>query len=132
MEELLTFTGYVLIVFGILQIILFFKVWGMTNDVKKIKNTVLKDICPGISPAKIEFIMGNKEKAKEMAYKEFILDVYELYMNVSKNKLISEEQDYTKKFENLKNRYKECYGDTLSFIQFSEFSTFKNAEKMFK
>lgn len=36
MENLLTFTGWVMITFGILQIILFFKVWGMTNDVNKI------------------------------------------------------------------------------------------------
>lgn len=27
----------ILIVFGVLQIILFFKLWGMTNDVRKIK-----------------------------------------------------------------------------------------------
>ena len=33
-----TFMAIVFLVFGILQIILFFKVWGMTNNVKKIKN----------------------------------------------------------------------------------------------
>ena len=33
-----TFMTIVFLVFGILQIILFFKVWGMTNNVKKIKN----------------------------------------------------------------------------------------------
>lgn len=27
------------IIFGVLQIILFFKIWGMTNDVKELKNT---------------------------------------------------------------------------------------------
>lgn len=35
---MLTFTGLVMIVFGVLQIILFFKLWGMTNDVSKIKD----------------------------------------------------------------------------------------------
>lgn len=39
---MLTFTGIIIIVFGILQIILFFKIWGMTNDVKAIKNKYLK------------------------------------------------------------------------------------------
>ena len=38
MEGMLTFTGLVMIVFGVLQIILFFKLWGMTNDVSKIKD----------------------------------------------------------------------------------------------
>lgn len=30
----------IIIVFGILQIILFFKIWGMTNDVKKIRKAI--------------------------------------------------------------------------------------------
>lgn len=35
---MLIFMGIIVSVFGILQIILFFKLWGMTNDIKKIKN----------------------------------------------------------------------------------------------
>lgn len=42
MEDLLKFTGYVMIAFGILQIILFFKVWIMTNDVKSLKDMYAK------------------------------------------------------------------------------------------
>lgn len=38
MENILLVTSIIIIAFGILQIILFFKVWGMTNDVRKIKN----------------------------------------------------------------------------------------------
>lgn len=38
MEGLMIFTGIVMIAFGILQIILFFKIWGMTNDIREIKN----------------------------------------------------------------------------------------------
>lgn len=38
MENIAFFTSIIVIVFGVLQIILFFKVWGMTNDVRKIKN----------------------------------------------------------------------------------------------
>ena len=34
------FVSIVIIVFGILQIILFFKLWGMTNDVKKIRKSL--------------------------------------------------------------------------------------------
>ena len=33
----------VMLIFGILQIILFFKVWGMTNAIKEIRNKYLKD-----------------------------------------------------------------------------------------
>ena len=38
-----TFMALVFLVFGILQIILFFKVWGMTNNVKKIKDKLSED-----------------------------------------------------------------------------------------
>lgn len=38
MESTLNFVSIIIIVFGILQIILFFKLWGMTNDVSKIRD----------------------------------------------------------------------------------------------
>ena len=37
-----TLLGVIFIVFGLLQIILFFKIWGMTNDVREIKYKYLK------------------------------------------------------------------------------------------
>lgn len=38
MEGLFIFAGVIMIIFGFLQIILFFKLWGMTNNIKEIKN----------------------------------------------------------------------------------------------
>ena len=38
METMLNFVGIIIIVFGVLEIILFFKMWGMTNNVKELKN----------------------------------------------------------------------------------------------
>lgn len=38
MDSLFLFTAVIMLVFGVLQIILFFKVWGMTNNVKKIQD----------------------------------------------------------------------------------------------
>ena len=38
METILNIVSIIIIVFGILQIILFFKVWGMTNNVSEMKN----------------------------------------------------------------------------------------------
>ena len=36
--ESFNFISVLLIIFGVLQIILFFKLWGLTNDVKALKN----------------------------------------------------------------------------------------------
>ena len=41
-----TFMAIVFLVFGILQIILFFKIWGMTNNVKKIKDKLYENDFP--------------------------------------------------------------------------------------
>ena len=46
----------IIIVFGILEIILFFKLWGMTNDVKKLTD----HFCRAKTPDKQE----NKEETK--------------------------------------------------------------------
>lgn len=35
---MLNVVSIILIIFGVLQIILFFKIWGMTNDVKRLTN----------------------------------------------------------------------------------------------
>ena len=40
MKGITLFVSIVIIVFGVLQIILFFKLWGMTNDVKKIRKAI--------------------------------------------------------------------------------------------
>ena len=40
---MIDFLTIILLIFGVLQIILFFKVWGMTNDIREIRNKYLKD-----------------------------------------------------------------------------------------
>ena len=38
------FLSIVMLVFDILQIILFFKIWGMTNDISRIRSIIEKEI----------------------------------------------------------------------------------------
>ena len=73
MEGLIQFTGIVIIAFGILQIILFFKVWGMTNNVKRIwKNIDNKDF---LSDACVSYIKGNLEETERLANEAFLQEV---------------------------------------------------------
>ncbi|MEG1865837.1 MAG: hypothetical protein RR331_03055, partial [Bacteroides sp.] len=68
MEDLLTFTGIIIIVFGILQIILFFKMWIMTNDVWKIKKHLI-----GCENDMYEYIiMGDNDKILRVLKKSFL------------------------------------------------------------
>lgn len=41
-KDLCKFLAFLFIVFGLLQIILFFKIWGMTNDIAEIKKEFIK------------------------------------------------------------------------------------------
>lgn len=43
MENYITLLVFISLIFGILQIILFFKIWGMTNDIRDIKNKYLSE-----------------------------------------------------------------------------------------
>lgn len=44
MENFINILGIVMLAFGILQIILFFKLWGMTNDVRWLKQHLGKEV----------------------------------------------------------------------------------------
>lgn len=75
------FLSIVLIVFGVLQIILFFKMWGMTNDVDKIKNKILSsnDDNNVIIDAQIRALDGKAKEAFDLYKQAFFLNVIELY-----------------------------------------------------
>ena len=132
MENITLFVSIVIIVFGVLQIILFFKLWGMTNDVKKIKSSFPMSIA-GVSPAKIEFAIGNKEKAKEMVKREFISDVYKIYKEAyeyaqDQHKIKFYNQDYLK----LSLEYENRFSNSKEYIAFTMFDTFDKANDFFK
>ena len=128
MENMQNFIGWIIIIFGALQIILFFKIWIMTDDVTKIKNTIQANGYPnGISPAKFELAMGNIEKAKELATREFISDIYKIYSNVLK----SENEEYVKRFNVIEQEYRAKFDNISSFIDFEKFSTYDKAQKIF-
>lgn len=61
---MIDFLSIILLIFGVLQIILFFKVWGMTNNVKKIAKKLQceKDKTWNVRRA---LLYGDKELAKK-------------------------------------------------------------------
>ena len=93
------FVSIIVIVFGILQIILFFKIWGMTNDVKEFKNLY-------------------SDKSKEL-----ILSINKL-SEVTKTLISKEDKQETKKpiivdaniVDPIKHSYKEAPKKELSVI----------------
>ncbi|RGP17253.1 hypothetical protein [Parabacteroides gordonii] len=65
MDDGISFFGVLLIIaFALLQIILFFKIWGMTNDIKEIKNKIPNN--DRIRDAELAYLSGNPGVAKKV------------------------------------------------------------------
>lgn len=65
MEEFTVILAVIFLIFGVLQIILFFKIWGMCDNISKMrKGTVTAE--DYIESAQLQAYIGNKEKAKEL------------------------------------------------------------------
>lgn len=76
----LIFLGIVMIIWGILEIILFFKIWSMTNDVKKLKEDHffeknLNNTGDLIVYLRKNWILGNKDNVKKALLLNFYNDV---------------------------------------------------------
>lgn len=108
MEGLLQFTSIVMIAFGILQIILFFKIWGMTNDVSKIKGKLEENINDDaiLLKAQLLALNGDKQQSFELYKESFHKSRIELF-----NKTIfqfgdKDNFDYEERNEYYKSEYK--------------------------
>lgn len=61
------FISIIAIVVGVLQIVLFFKIWVMTNDVRKIKKKIDADLeIDRTDKIRIALLKGDKQKAIEL------------------------------------------------------------------
>ena len=76
-----TFFGFIAALFAVLQIVLFFKIWGMTNDIREIKEKYLSSTDPKKSVSPTQLPEFNKDELvieiktnKQMRIKEITQD----------------------------------------------------------
>lgn len=98
MEGMFSFVGIIIIVFGILQIILFFKMWGMTNDVDNI-NSKLHESKDENKEYELLMINGKNEAIYQILTNKLSKDIHEAYHSFS-------ESYYEKEVERLLEVYK--------------------------
>lgn len=66
------FASFLTLVVAILQIILFFKIWGMTNDVKRIKEKMIPKLSESITEElNILHLMGKDDECEELILRDF-------------------------------------------------------------
>ncbi|MBD8389621.1 hypothetical protein [Dysgonomonas sp. BGC7] len=76
-------------VFAVLQIILFFKLWGMTNHVKEMKEAVeINSLFNNMWKVRRALFKGDKRKAKELLDDAFITEIM-LFTRYSKENFSS-------------------------------------------
>ena len=92
METIYIILGLIMLVFGILQIILFFKLWKMTNDVHAIKeNKPVDKNTPEDTFWELRkyILLNNVEKAEEIVLAIFLnnvrKDIAAYYKAIGKN-----------------------------------------------
>lgn len=104
----------ILLVFGVLQSILFFKIWKMTDDVRAIKNKGNNLF----EESQVQVLLGNKQKAYDLLYKSFIESVCLNY-----NKVLGD-SSYTEFYLQIISQYKpHFYILNLGFPDFDKFDT---------
>lgn len=106
MEGLMTFTGVVMIVFGILQIILFFKVWGMTNDIKELKNELIS--IPDKWTLNKAILKGDKRKIEEILFNAMFICIKNAFDDSHSN-LDGSNATFVERIAAIKKEYKEKY-----------------------
>lgn len=134
MEGMLTFTGIIIIVFGILQIILFFKIWGMTNDVKCLKNRFVNiDETEIIWQIRKLLLKGDKRKAEDLLFNYFMQQ-----LKIALKLYDSESFVSSKAFDNrltiIKNEFKKYYSQiNVPFpSDLENLNTLEDIESIFK
>lgn len=107
----LTFIGIIMIVGGILEIILFFKLWGMTNDIRAIKKdhfceTHFESQGETARYLRKNLLLGNKDNVKRILLQNFIDNVEIGYSKLKDGAYVKDENGVSKwvscKEQNLK------------------------------
>lgn len=107
-----TFIAVVTIAAAVLQIILFFKIWGMTNDIKALK----KDhFCETQFDGKVELarylrknlVLGNMDTVKRILLQNFIDEVENAYNNMPSGGFEKDEKGVEKWVEYKEQNLKE-------------------------
>lgn len=85
--EWLTFIGIIMIVWGILEIILFFKIWSMTDHIKALKKDHFNETALSkdemVNYLRKNLILGDIEKVKRTLLLNFFDNVEENYKKMS-------------------------------------------------
>ena len=134
-----SFIVFITFIGAILDIILFFKLWGMTNDIRELKKDHFDNHMPEDVPQlraylREHYILGDKDKVKRALILDF-LDNLNTKCNSSRSSYLEAnnpalDTDITKYVEKLKSQFAKVNLDVPSEIL--NLKTFRDYYELFK
>ena len=126
----------IILIFSILQIILFFKVCVMTNNVNAIKSCIVQkqtveDLL--IREAQILTLKGEIEEARLRYFRAFYLSVIELYEKAQKEYETQEDMKnefYENKYKNIVRYFEERLSKIGGTLDKEKFDSFKKVNTL--
>jgi len=104
-----TVLGIVSIAAAVLNIILFFKIWGATNDIKAITRKVTKKGTGKGAIIRSLYLQGRDEEAVAMLGEFFVEDIDELYQSLSNYTIQARESVFNDSCSKIYKSYENVY-----------------------
>ena len=133
------FIGFITLIGAVLDIILFFKLWGMTNDIRELKKDHFDTRMPEDIPQlraylREKYIQGENEKVKSILIHEFLDNINakcnssrDSYLKTSDTVLVT---DRTEHVEALKKQFAKVNMEVPNVIL--NMKTFRDYYELFK
>ena len=128
MNNLISIT---ILVFAFLQIILFFKLWGMANNVKKISSKQLSFLDnKRIEEAQICLLKNESEKALDLYRQAFFMFVSDLYNKTLTDGSERKKEYWTEHYAKIVRFFTRRLQNFDNSIDFSVYDTFDKVEQL--
>lgn len=127
-----TFLAIVTIVAGVLQIILFFKIWGMTNNVSAIKNTLSDENRSAyiLQDGQASALAGDNETAIRKYKEAFLVKVLATYNEIRLNYMggaynqDDREETYALRYKYIVSQYEKRIEKVGGHLETEKYDTF--------
>lgn len=126
-----TFLAIVSIVAGVLQIVLFFKIWIMTNNVNVIKNTLSDENRSAyiLQDGQAAALAGDNETAIRKYKEAFLMDVLGTYNDIASNwgeanKQGGRDKVYADKYKSIVSQYEKRMDKVGGHLEAEKYDSF--------
>ena len=115
-----TFMGILMIAWGVLEIILFFKIWGMTNDIRALKNDHFKQTNTEVTTSQLindikkNLLLGDIDKVKKGLLMKFADDVKHSYRSLP---VLGQEKDENGKEHMVSYKERNLQKSIVSYVE---------------